>query len=1513
MDDAPTPVVGTLPAVERDVARSDEAYLELHDPAGASTSPEIPLRTDTAAPVDDYLEVPEALAVPGSPSQKVLTDDDLRVVAALAEDNRPILACLWPGEPDLASRLPDADSLAERVASARRFINQATRRGSDWRARAELAGATLSRRLSPDGTLDATEAGEALKAWHRTALMHIARADADPQGKLYAAEVRRLDAEARQRGITVGALDGWCAEAGLQRVTGDAGWPPCEALPGAPRTRDAVAEALVTQQAQGVAALAEGAVRAWLAAARAPAELIDTAVEAERLAGDKATALEGLWSMAWALGREGVSVHGLEVGAPEALLAHMRAARLHDSVVTSAAPVLALWFRRRGSIPVAAACEALARGEPHALQRLRWSLGEPLRLGGRALHDPTELAREVVTHAPTRAAALAAWRDGLLSAWLSALPLARRDTLWSDELAQARTGAPPAEVHTDEGTFWRGIYRRAPRAALSVRVSGGTVRFASLADLLVTDSVAAVWEALKALHRNRELLAWLNVAAPGMEIPSPSNTLPGDDLALNTLLWAVGHTGLVLPWAGGGVAIATPGDVVAAWTRSPALLAAPLARGCLTAWLHRFYSDLRAGGVSVGRSLAAFAQAPNGLPDGHASVLLALLCGLQALPADPANPGTGRARRAWVGIDSTPPEGTDRTAAWEPLRAYITSGVALVWAARHAPELGAVLAARVDGADGSDEMVSRLAAVGVPRASAALAGELEGAREVRTREVARVAAMREAAEREAARTIERIAAEREATRLAAQRDALRAEAEAEIAELTARRTEAREAAERELARLKAVREATRLASVRETAERDEARRLEASEAEALGRRLEEEQSAAEKESAQKAAAREATRAASARQGDVEQRVRERRWAHERAAAEAEVSRWKRAFESVLHAGRGEGGDAEDTEDATLAPATPEEVFGAASLRAAAGDDVAGESLPWGDRHEMVVDRLVAAPVDDADRERIVTAVDVWARALPNHPWRDLAARMEVLELTAHPAYEIAVTTRLESRVAGVVGPPWHEDRTVAAPPDVVTTEVATRGCAPTVDPWSVTLPAVDTYGPWNTEYLLDLPPERRPCPDCDATGRATCTRCTGTGTVPCRRCDAKGRARCPDCVGAGAVLTEGGLQRCPRCDGRASVVCDGCTVGRARCKDCARTGRVACTGCGGRGALAERVAVTQSFTSVAAFAVVAEGVPAGVTAAVRSVAAEGRPVIHVEGSDIDPFALAREIPHPEVGAQAAQLLGEEAARGGEGTRATRQRLIVRRYPVWRVTYRTGETVDGLWVHGLRQRVHAEDSPIARYVTGLVTAARDALAQGDIATSTDRLTELVQIDAEHAEGRAVAGALGESVYAMALRGELFAARDAAARAARLRWPECVAHLVKAEQVLSRRLHAPTAWAMLEEASRALDRGRLPRAAERLAALATSEPHHAEGTVLARRLAQGLAALDVTEPENARALAPAVAAVPWGGCPETAAAILRRAARDRWRAGIRQWGPVVIAATVALGLLAHWLAR
>jgi len=1584
------------------MATADEhgSYLEIVDDpaplappaASADPTPDLPLTRDDEA----FLEVVDSDAHHAATRPRVVSDDDLALVTALADDTLPLLAALWPAVADLAADPPTDAALDTRIGLARRVFNQVTRRGPEWRARAEVAAAALTRRLDALRGHPLRDAAVAeLRAFHTQHLDALIAAESARDARLCALECARVVAEAQRRGLDEALVRARCTALGVAFLPGQSSaWAPLDALPGAPTSLDAVAACLAESPAQCAAALREGALSAWLRAHRAPAGLCDVALAAEALVAREAPddgalspkARIALASLAWSLGREGVAVEGVVVTTAEGLKTHLRNGTLHDAPLAAQGELLGQWFRSQGDHSVAAACEALARHEPHAGWRLRWALGEALRVGQRAVHDPSGLAREALQRPSARVDALARWRDGSLAAWLDALPRAKRDPLWLDELRQSPD---------DPGAFWRGVYRRVPRAPLRLHLGEAlghrTARFDAVGDLHAGPRVAAVWPWLREALAAGELDAWLSVAAPGIE-RAPAGR--HDDLGLHHTLWDVGFTGLVLPWGRVGRAVSTPADIITAWRKSVPQTEAAVGSGLVGAWLGRFHPSLGVPGMDLRAALRAWGEGfgAGSVPAGTAALRVALLCGLDELPVDPsgASARTATGSHGYVGLDAD----THDTAPWEalvqPQGAHHVAGTALLWAARHAPSLG-FLVARVAAGEvlSAEEVRTQLASAGAPRASEGLAEALaaearlrsqESARRAMEEEAARLALARETARLERERDHARREAERESLRRETERDTLRREMHREVARLTAERDAARAAMEQTLARLARDRAAfeaeldtlrqhaeSRLESLREESLRlrEESLRLREARDEALRRALEAERLAAipvvvlpldgpafdddrapatpaqplapraePTPEALEALAADAVLAAEARIAEALQRAdteAETRDRTERAAAEArdraQEADHARAqaeheaatlrLEADAQRARAEAdrlaaelavtrslleAPADDLDDDTAMLAALEGVLESEAELAPdiELDDVA--TLP--ERHEVRLDLLAAAytVTDDAELAPLRAAMDTWARQRPQHPLHGFVSEMAGVSVTLTPCFELHVATRFEARTLEIrEGAIPVEDDPVPVLPEALDD---TTGA---VDPWLLPLAEVDTYNRWETVIPLDHPVDELACPVCVpaegsalVVGRVACPGCHGERTIACRTCNGWGRGRCSHCHGNGMVPQGDASVRCRPCDGRGTLPCTACTMGREACVACAGEGQCDCARCGGDGRIARHAVIAQSFLGVAARSTVAEGVPSALAESITAAGCEPLPVIYLEAPELDPAGIAEELPHPALGAAAAQLLSEEAARATDGQRVARQRLVVRRYPVWRVAYTHDGEAYTLWVHGPGRAVMATRSPLSRYLDDRVTGAQAAVVREDVAVAVEALRAVLAVDLQHPGARDAAESLGSVVLAMATRGELFAAREAADLAAPLRWPGCVQKLVETERVLGRRLQSTRAWALVEEAEGLLGRGHLVRCAEQLSALHAAEPDHTDGPLLAARLGERWAReaevlLSRGDGAGALALVRRAQGVPWAACAEAMTAVAAQARRGAMADLARRWAP------------------
>ena len=102
--------------MEREQSPNEEAFLELDDTssgdgaAARDPTPELPIVPEG----ESFLEVLDEAVGGASARGRVVSDDDLRMVTALADDGVPLLAALWPSALDLL-----AHSAAHLVGPAR--------------------------------------------------------------------------------------------------------------------------------------------------------------------------------------------------------------------------------------------------------------------------------------------------------------------------------------------------------------------------------------------------------------------------------------------------------------------------------------------------------------------------------------------------------------------------------------------------------------------------------------------------------------------------------------------------------------------------------------------------------------------------------------------------------------------------------------------------------------------------------------------------------------------------------------------------------------------------------------------------------------------------------------------------------------------------------------------------------------------------------------------------------------------------------------------------------------------------------------------------------------------------------------------------------------------------------------------------------------------------------------------------------------------------------------------------
>ncbi len=681
---------------------SRDVFLEVTDAPPRPPPEAAPSPADTRhGPYLEPASAPEDPPAESAPSKrkKVRADErgqsaadqaSLAIVAALQSDVA-LMRALWPdvAAVELIRTPPPEEAFAARCDFARRAIDAVARRDAESRARAEVAQRALQRKLDALAATGAELRDAALAELRRAQVAELMAALKDIGGGtkvFYAAEVTRLVAAAESRGIDAEAAKHLAVEQGYELAESSVRtWTALDALPGAPSTMDAAALALLQHPAQGAEAVRGGAVLAWLRANSASPELQQKSRDCRMIAERGGSGALAVHSQAWALGRKDLVLGAAWLRTPGEIAPAVRGGTvtLDDLARASRDGTLPAWLRLQGWIPAAGAADLVARGEPMGLKRLAWSLGEPLVVGDQGVGDPATLARVVLSRPELRDALTGLFASGDLLAWLESLPPVLRDEQWADRLRRAREDRTKA---ADTLPLWMGVYGHARAGVLTALDGSGTpTSLTSVSQLRVTAQVSEVWDSLKTALRTGELLAWLSVVAPEVELPKLPRPPKDEDGELNTLLWSLGHTGMVLEWGPHDLPVASMQDVVRAYQRSWQQLESQAARGYVFDWIHRFHGTavvlpaVDASGPVLVRDVVAWLRAEVGrLPAGHVALKLATLCGLRVLPLDPSVPGDAATARGYVGVTNTAP-GARRQ--WEPLRELAASGAAVLWIA----------------------------------------------------------------------------------------------------------------------------------------------------------------------------------------------------------------------------------------------------------------------------------------------------------------------------------------------------------------------------------------------------------------------------------------------------------------------------------------------------------------------------------------------------------------------------------------------------------------------------------------------------------------------------------------------------------------------------------------------------------------------------------------------------------------------------------------------------------------
>ncbi len=641
----------------------------------------------------------------GAPEIDVVWD---AVLAALPRGG-PLLVSLWPDVTPAAllREPPSQERFTERCADATRALDAIARKDAEARAKAEVAHRALQQRLAASGA-----SGDALAVELR-ALRDAQLADLSGALKVISAgartldadDVRRIDAAARDRGLTPDDALALARSEGYDVRVSESAWGPLDALPGGPRSMVAAAGLVLRHQMATLRALRDGSIERWISSNDGPDDALTAVRDARRALerGDHESL--ALHLTAWALGgRDLVTSQGVTLSTPEEIVVKLRDRQLDQEAVATLARdgALSRWLRLMGRPGPAAAAELLAQGSPSGMRRLGWSLGQPFWIRERSFADPSALAREAVGSLDLRGSLAESFKSGDLLAWMESLPPALRPETW---ITVFRTAAERAAE--DQLPLWSWAYRVAQQRSLTLQSGRGRlVTLTSLDQLRVTQQVADVWDGLKVALRTGELQGWLAVHGfeTTLDLPRP----PADeDVELNALLWDLGHSGLVLEWGQRDFAVTTPTDLVRAYQTDWEQFESQVRRGYVLAWLDRFHGETAlAGKLRLCDVTGPFRAEIPRLPSGFVGLKIALLCGLRYLPLDPTRPGDAATFRGFSTLSDTP----GAASAWEPLRDHFAQGSAQLWLSRlpdvgprRGPALaqGAFLDVPLDAMDGS--------------------------------------------------------------------------------------------------------------------------------------------------------------------------------------------------------------------------------------------------------------------------------------------------------------------------------------------------------------------------------------------------------------------------------------------------------------------------------------------------------------------------------------------------------------------------------------------------------------------------------------------------------------------------------------------------------------------------------------------------------------------------------------------------------------------------------------------
>jgi hypothetical protein len=236
-------------------------------------------------------------------------------------------------------------------------------------------------------------------------------------------------------------------------------------------------------------------------------------------------------------------------------------------------------------------------------------------------------------------------------------------------------------------------------------------------------------------------------------------------------------------------------------------------------------------------------------------------------------------------------------------------------------------------------------------------------------------------------------------------------------------------------------------------------------------------------------------------------------------------------------------------------------------------------------------------------------INIWANAIPHHPYRDLGDKISIKSIWYKPAYPIRLRSQYEERTKKKGHEPFTNQ------------EIPPRKLYELSDfkSWDIALSKVDDFIDDTNDFYVNGSQHVADCHTCDAKGWITCVQCHGVGKVTCPTCTGSGEVKCHTCSGRGdnyctscggkghkdkqisrtkqvrvpeqisydsdgdsyvsreayyrdETYYETVKERCTNCRGTGRTKCTTCSgTGKLTCKRCKGQGKITCPKCSGSG------------------------------------------------------------------------------------------------------------------------------------------------------------------------------------------------------------------------------------------------------------------------------------------------------------------------------------------------------